>query len=37
LNFLTHDYRYLKPAVYQKIKQSHPAAKKTGRVKMDVK
>jgi chemotaxis protein methyltransferase CheR len=37
LNFLTHDYRYLKPAVYQKIKQLHPAAKKPGRAKTDVK
>jgi chemotaxis protein methyltransferase CheR len=37
LNFLTHDYRYLKPAVYQKIKQSHLAAKKPGRAKTDVK
>jgi chemotaxis protein methyltransferase CheR len=29
LTFLTHDYRYLKPAVYQKIKQPYPSRKKT--------
>ena len=33
LTFLAHDYRYLKPAVYQKIKQPAHVSQKDGRVK----
>ena len=37
LSFLAHEYRYLQPAVYQKIKKPHQTMKKTGKAKADVK
>jgi len=33
LSFLAHEYRYLMPAVYQKIKKSHQTLKKTAGLK----
>jgi len=37
LSFLQHEYRYMRPAVYQKIRKAHSVVKKTGKVRTDVK
>lgn len=37
LSFMSHEYRYIKPAVYQKTQKSMRDVKRAGKVKMDVK